>query len=128
MKLPLPRTPAQWLKEIRLAIADAIEAKPVGRAIGTPITDDDLFHLAPLVCLKFRGRKLKGREADRVIKVALANYVVNSDPEGIDHGLQQRPMMAFALCYVAAHLALDLLDEQKAEAIMTYCEVHLVGE
>lgn len=125
MKRPLPRTPDNWLKEIRLAIADAAEAKPFGRLIGEPITDANLFHLAPLVCLKFRGQKLKGPEAERVTKVALANYVANSDPDGIDHGLEQRPMMAFTLCYVAAHLALDLLDEQEAEAILNHCEEHL---
>ena len=55
----------------------------------------------------------------------MANYVVNSAPNGIDHGLEQRPLMAFTLCYVAAHLALDLLDEAKAEAILNYCEDHL---
>ena len=37
-------------------------------------------------------------------------------------------MMAFSLCYVAAHLALDLLDEQQAQAILTYCEDHLEEE
>jgi hypothetical protein len=125
MKRPLPRTSAQWLKEIKLAIADAAGAAPFGPLVGTEVTAANLFHLAPVVCLKFRGRKLKGREADRVIKVALANYVANSDPEGIDHGLEQRPLMAFTLCYVAAHLALDLVDEEKAEAILTYCENHL---
>src|SRR5260370_10125068 len=122
VKHPLPNTPAEWLKEIRLAIADAGEAKPFGRATGQPITDANLFHLAPLVCLKFRGRKLKGREADRVIKVALANYIANTNPDGIDHGLEHWPMMAFTLCYVAAHFALDLVDEKEAEAILTYCE------
>lgn len=35
--------------------------------------------------------------------------------------------MAFTLCYIAAHLALDLVDEEKAEAILTYCEER-VGE
>jgi hypothetical protein len=125
MKHPLPKTPAQWLKEIKLAIADASEAKPFGALLGEPITDAQLFHLAPLVCLKFRGRKQEGPKAKRVREVALANYVVNTDPEGVDHGLEQRPMMAFALCYVAAHLALDLVDEQKAEAILEYCEEHL---
>ena len=125
MKRRLPCTPAQWLKEIKLAIADASEAEPFGSLVGTEITDANLFHLAPLVCLKFRGRKLKGREADRVIKVALANYVANSDPDGIDHGLEQRPLMAFTLCYVAAHLALDLVNEQEADAILTYCDDHL---
>jgi len=125
MKRPLPRTAAQWLKEIKLAIADAAGAAPFGPLVGTEITAANLFHLAPVVCLKFRGKKLKGREADRVTKVALANYVVNSDPDGVDHGLEQRPLMAFTLCYVAAHLALDLLDEQEAEAILVYCENHL---
>jgi hypothetical protein len=58
MKRPLPRTSAQWLDEIKLAIDDAREAEPFGRLIGQPVTDASLFHLAPLVCLKFRGRKL----------------------------------------------------------------------
>ena len=121
----LPTTPEQWLDDIRLAIADANDTKPFGILTGHPITDADLFHLAPLVALKFRGRKTKSPEAKQVTETALANYVVNSDPDGIDHGLETRPTMAFALCYVAAHLALDLLDEQEAEAILNYCEEHL---
>jgi hypothetical protein len=125
MKRPLPTAPAQWLKEIKLAIADASGAAPFGPLVGTEITAANLFHLAPVVCLKFRGRKLKGREADRVSKVALANYFANSDPQGIDHGLEQRPLVAFTLCCVAAHPALHLVDEEKAEAILTYCEEHL---
>lgn len=124
MTHPLPHTPVEWLNEIRLAIADAAEAKPFGTIVGESITDANLFHMAPLVCLKFRGRKIKGREAERVTEIALANYVVNSDPNGIDHGLQQRPMMAFVLCYIAAHLALDLVNEQEAEAVLCYCEKH----
>jgi hypothetical protein len=110
---------------IRLAIANACEAKPFGPLVGTEVTDANLFHLAPVVCLKFRGRNLKGREAERVTKVALANYIANTDPEGVDNGLEHWPLMAFTLCYVAAHLALDLVDEEKAEAILTYCEEHL---
>lgn len=125
MKRSLPRTPEGWLLEIRLAIKDARETEPFGRMIGQPITDANLFHLAPLVCLKFRGRKLVGQEADRVTETALANYVVNSDPEGVDHGLEPKPLMAFALCYVTAHLALDLVDEEQTEAILNYCEEHL---
>lgn len=125
MKRPLPRTPAEWLEEIRFAISDARSATPFGKLLGTSITDRNIFHLAPVVALKFRGRKLKGAEADRVTKVALANYVVNSDPEGVDHQLEQRPLMAFALCYVAAHLALDLVKEQDAEVILNYCEENL---
>jgi hypothetical protein len=125
MARPLPRTPDQWLKEILLAWNDAKEAKPFARFTGTNLTDADLFHLAPLVCLKFRGRKLKGEEADRVTKGALANYVVNTSPEAAVQGLESKPQLAFALCYVTAHLVLDLVDEQGAAEIMDYCEEHL---
>jgi hypothetical protein len=111
--------------EIRLAIKDAREAEPFGKLTGQRITDANLFHLAPLVCLKFRGRKLVGREADRVTETALANFLVNSDPDGVDHGLESQPLLAFALCYVTAHLALDLVDEQQAEEVLNYCEEHL---
>lgn len=128
MNRPLPRTPSQWFTEIKLASADASEAIPFGPVIGEPISNADLFHLAPLVCLKFRGRKQTGPEAQRVTQVALANYVVNSEPDGVDHGLKNKPMLAFAVCYVAAHLALDLIDERKAEAILNYCEDHLAEE
>jgi hypothetical protein len=115
------------LLEIRLAIKDAREIDPFGRVIFRPPPDAKLFHLAPLICLKFRGRKLEGREADRVTEVALANYVVNSDPEGVDHGLESKPMLAFARCYVTAHLALDLVNEENAKAILNFCEEHLEG-
>ena len=125
MSRPIPRTVAGWFEEITLAIGDARGAEPFGKLIGQSLTNANLFHLAPLVCLKFRGRKLVGREADRVTKTALANYVVNSDPEGVDHGLESKPLLAFAVCYVTAHLALDLVDEKQAEAILNYCEEHL---
>lgn len=125
MQRSLPRTPAGWLKEIKLAIQDALGAEPSAKLAEQRLNTANLFHLAPVVCLKFRGRKLKGPEADRVTRVALANFVVNSDPDGIDHGLATKPLLAFALCYVAAHLALDLVDEHGAETILNYCEEHL---
>ncbi len=117
----LPKNPVEWMEEIRDAMLDACDTEPFGILTGHPITADNLFHLAPLICLKFRGRKTRGAEADRVAKTALANYVANSD----QHGLESRPMLAFVLCYVGAHLALDLLNEQDAEVILNYCEEHL---
>jgi hypothetical protein len=127
MKRSLPRTLEGWLLEIRLAIKDAREIDPFDRVIFRPPPDAKLFHLAPQVCLKFRGRNLEGREADLVTEVALANFVANSDPEGVDHSLQAKPLLAFAVCYVTAHLTLGLIDEQRAEAILNYCEEHLEG-
>ena len=124
MARPLPRTPDQWLKEILLAWKDARETKPIAHLMRTTLTDADLFHLAPLVCLKFRGRKLTGKEADKVREGALANYVANTGPEAPVQGLESHPQMAFALCYVAAHLILDLVDEEKAGEVLNYCEEH----
>ena len=121
MARPLPKTPDQWFQEILLAMKGAREAKPFAHITGTKLTDADLVHLAPLVCLKFRGRKLSGKVADRVREGALANYIVNTEKS-----LESNPELAFALCYVAAHLALDLVDEQTAAAIMGYCEEHLL--
>ena len=125
MARPLPKTPDQWLKEILLAMKDAREAKPFARLAETKLTEANLFHLAPLVCLEFRGRKLTGKEADKVKKGALANYVVNTGPDAPVQGLESHPQMAFALCYVAAHLVLDLVDEEQAGEILSYCEEHL---
>lgn len=56
-------------------------------------------------------------------KAALASYIAKSDPDGIDDGLEQRPLVVFTHCYVAA-FALDLVNE-KPEAILTYCNVQL---
>jgi hypothetical protein len=39
----------------------------------------------------------------------------------------QKPLLAFAVCYVAAHLALGLVDEAQAEAILNHCEELLEG-
>jgi hypothetical protein len=125
MPRPLPKTPDQWLKAILLAWKDSRETKPFAHLTGTTLTDADLFHLAPLVCLKFRGRKLTGKEADKVREGALANYVVNTGPEAPVQGLEAHPQMAFALCYVAAHLILDLVDEEKAGEVVDFCEEHL---
>jgi len=127
MARPLPKAPDRWLKEILLAIKDAKEAKPFALLTGAKLTDTDLFHLAPMVCLKFRGRQLTGAEAERVTKGALANYVVNTGPEALVQGLASKPQLAFALCYVAAHFVLDLVDEQTAADILDYCEEHMPG-
>ena len=71
----LPENPVEWIEEIRDAILDACDTEPFGILTSHPITEANLFHLAPLICLKFRGRKTRGPDAKRVIEMALANYV-----------------------------------------------------
>ncbi len=79
---------------------------PNDRMTGQRITDAKLFHLAPLVCLKFRGLDCRDEELrKKVTEGALANYVANSDPDGVDHELESRPLLAFAACYVTGTFA-----------------------
>ena len=126
MKRVQPTTPDDWLDEIKVAIADASKTKPFGLLTGQRITNANLFHLAPLVCMKFRGLDYRDEELrTRVTEGALANYVANSDPDGIDHGLEQRPLLAFAMCYIAAHYVLDLIDEEQATAALDYCDENM---
>lgn len=132
MNRPLPVNTDEWVKEIDDAFGDAREAKPYGRLIGERIIDADLFHMAPLVCLKFRGLRLSKKERDEVIKTSLANYVVNTEPGSLADGtpvqgvpeLKTNPKLAFALCYVSAHLALGMLEEEAAEQILHHYEAH----
>src|SRR5437870_3539842 len=114
---PIPTTPADWFDEINEAWDDAAESEPCGPLVGVEITDDNMFHLAPMVALKFRGWKLTGKKADRIRKTALANYVVNTAHDAPKKGLEVKPRMAFALVYVAAHFAMDLVDEETAHEI-----------
>lgn len=55
MKRNQPTTPEKWLDEIRRAIDDARETAPFAEMTGETITEGELFPLAPLVCMKFRG-------------------------------------------------------------------------
>lgn len=126
IKRKQPTRPEKWLQEIWLAIADAREAIPFGELIGESITDANLFHFAPLVCLKFRGLDYRDEKLrQKVTDGALANYIANSSPDGVDHGLKQRPLLGFALCYITAHFVLGLIDEQQAAGVLNYCDEHL---
>ena len=125
MKRELPATPSEWLEEIKLAITDAA-GEPVDRLIHEPDRAVNLFHLAPLTCLKFRGLDYRDEKLrKKVTEGALATYVANSSPDGIDHGLDSRPLLAFAVCYVTAHYVLDLIDEEQASAALDYCDESL---
>jgi hypothetical protein len=123
-----PTTADQWLDEILRAWNDAAHTKPIGPLAGTIMSDRELFHLAPIICLKFRGREQTGPEADRVIREALASHVMKTDPAATgSHVVSSKPKMVFAQCYMAAHLALDLVDEQTVNQVLAYCEERLVG-
>ena len=70
---PIPKSSKGWLKEIAEAYVDARGVNSWSRVTGVDVGDDDLFHLAPSVCLKFRGLKLSGRKAKKATEAALAS-------------------------------------------------------
>ena len=122
MKYRIPQSPDEWIAEIEEAIDDAGGERLHSGADGGAEGDEGLFHLAPHVCLKFRGRPRKGAAARKVVEAALATYIANTRPIGTIHRLAGRPQLAFALCYVMSNVMLDIITEDQAQAIMERCE------
>lgn len=118
----IPTVPAEWQKEIAAAYLDAEEAIPFGPMAGVTITEKELFHLAPRVCLKFRGLGQSKKNVKKVTDAALSSYVATNDiaPESMAD-----PHMAFAFCYIASHFGMGLLTDEEATGILEYVEKHI---
>ena len=118
-KNPIPSTHKKWKKEIKKAYLDAKETIPFTRMTGHMMTEKDLFHLAPIVSLKFRGIKQTDKILKEVTEFTLANYVANME---INKEPLSDPFIAFAFCYLISHWKLDLIDEKEVEHLMDYLE------
>ena len=119
--LPLPTSSTGWLKEIALAYADAHGAIQFGPVIGMDIRAGDLFHMAPSVCLKFRGIKPSGAKLKKATEAALTSYVVTKEQEP---EVLSRPHLAFAFCYLAAHFGLDIVTDAQIVRVMDFVVAH----
>ena len=109
------------MQEIARAFLDAKEAQPFGKAMGEPIADGDLFHLAPHVFIKFRGLQPSTRERTEIVEGTLASYVVTMDEGTGRDELRDSPLLSFAFCYLAAHFVADILDETAVQRLMDVC-------
>ena len=118
-KNPIPQGLEDWLDEIAGAYIDAKESVPFGALVGQEITEMDLFHLAPAVCLKFRGLPQSKKTLKKATEAALASYVANEETMA---GALSKPQLAFGLCYVASHLALGFLTEGEASRVLEFVE------
>ena len=116
-KTPIPENTEAWLDEIVNAYRDAAEALPFGSLADHDMTEADLFHLGPAVCLKFRGIKASAANLKRAADAALSSYVVTADLEG---DMLDRPQVAFAFCYIASHFGLGLIEETTASRILDH--------
>lgn len=120
-KTPIPDTPQAWLDEIVLAYRDAAETIPLGPLVDLDMTEADLFHLGPSVCLKFRGLEQAGDNLKRATEAALSSYVANSDKAD---DLHDSPQLAFAFCYIGSHFGLGLIDGAAASDIFDHIVRH----
>ncbi len=120
-KRKIPPTKELWPPEIEAAYKDAKQAMPFGYAVGSKITEHDLFQMAPSVCLKFRGIKNTKKTRKKATDAALTSYVVNKDKNPI----LLDPHMAFAFCYILSHYGLELVSETETEELLCYIEDNL---
>ena len=113
----MPKSLSEWLEEIASAYLDAREAIPYGNFVEQAITDKDLYHMAPAVCLKFRGVKKSKKVLEEATIAALRSYSVMQKSAG---DLLDIPQIAFAFCYLASHFGLDLIDEDVVNSVMEF--------
>jgi len=117
----LPETMDAWLQEIADAYGDAIDAIPFAAMAGLDLGRDEVFHLAPHVCIKFRGLERTQAIITKATEAALSSYIATKAQD--EHTLQS-PHRAFAFCYVGSHLGLDLMEEPEASNLMDYLLEH----
>ncbi|RLL51924.1 hypothetical protein D8Y20_07900 [Mariprofundus sp. EBB-1] len=119
---PISTTNEGWIIEIIDAYKDAKAAIPFAEAAGKNISDADLFHMAPLVCLKFRDLLSSQESRTRAKDAAMGSYMANVEAGNRN---MNDPVIAFSLCYIIAHYGLGLLDEEKCQSILMLVETHL---
>jgi len=119
---PLPTSNEGWVIELIEAYQDAKAAIPFAEASGHAMTESDLFHMAPLVCLKFRDLVSSEECQKNARQAAIGSYVANL--EAGNRNLQDA-VMAFSFCYLTAHFGLGLLSDDECQEILGFVESNL---
>ncbi len=124
MKSPRPLATSNegWVIEIMDAYRDAKAAIPFAEAAGKTMTEADLFHMAPLVCLKFRDLVSSDECQGNARDAAIGSYIANQEA---GHRNLNDPVMAFSFCYILAHYGLGLLDDEQCQSILAVVETNL---
>ena len=118
----MPSTEKEWLEEISRAYLEAFDTIPFGKFVGQKIKPEDLFHLGPAVCLKFRGLEQTKSNLKKATDAALTSYVATKEVVG---DLFDIPQMSFSFSYIASHYGLDLVDENMSTNLLEYIEKNL---
>ncbi len=75
----VPRRPEEWLEEIREAYADARSAIPFERRVNRTFGEQEPYHLAPWIAVKFRGLRSDETKLRRATEAALSSSDAVSD-------------------------------------------------
>ncbi len=124
MKYPRPIATSNegWVIEIMDAYRDAKAAIPFAEAAGKEMLESDLFHMAPLVCLKFRDLVNADEHLTKARDAAIGSYIANREAGNTN---LNDPVMAFSFCYILAHYGLGLLNDEQCQNILTFVETNL---
>ena len=83
------------------------------------MTEDDLYHLAPATCLKFRGIKNTKKLLKQATESALSSLVATAS---FYKDVLLNPMLSFSFCYMSSHFGLDIIEEDLVNETMDYIE------
>ena len=119
---PLATSSEGWVIELMDAYQDAKAAIPFSEAVGKAMSEADLFHMAPLVCVKFRDLIGSEESLKNARNAAIGSYIANQ--EAGNRNLND-PIMAFSFCYILAHYGLGLLDDEKCQENLMFVETNL---
>ena len=124
MKFPKPLATSNegWVIEIMDAYRDAKAAIPFAAAAGKEMLESDLFHMAPLVCLKFRDLMDSEDCQKNARDAAIGSYIANQEAGNTN---LNDPVMAFSFCYILAHYGLGLLTDEQCQEALTFVETNL---
>ncbi len=117
----MPHAPDDWISEIAEAYYDAYKSMLFGIFAGQKITEKELFHMTPQLCLKFRGIQRTKANVDKATEAMLASYVATEDQTEC---IFNNPHLAFGFGYLASHYGMGLLREDEISEIMEYLEGH----
>ena len=111
--------PDGWIVEIAKAYYDAYEAIPFGTFVDQSITESELFHMAPHICLKLRGIKPTPSRIKKASDAMLTSYFATKEQ---DENIFDNPHVAFSFAYLASHFGMNLISEKQVAEIMDYIE------
>ena len=106
-------------EEIRAAFADARAAIPFGRLAKHSIDEQELYHLAPSIAVKYRSLSADEEKLEQATNAAISSYMANID---VEREVLSDPRLAFAFCYLASHYGLGLVGIATLEEVMAVME------